>query len=768
MPDEVTSRSCTPGAWRPAPAASRAPAYAPPMPSSTVWVGGQQVDDASISPLDHGYLVGDGVFETLKTIDGTPFALTRHLARLRRSATGLDLLVPDDATIREAIDGVLEDGRSHSGGCASRCPAAPGRSARAGRPTGNPGRRPHRSDTVAARRPPRHRRVAAERAWRDRGAEDHQLRRERRRPAGGPRRRRRRGPLRRHPRACVRRHRLERLLLRQRPPGHAVPGHRLPGRRDPRAGDGARRRDGGRRSRRAAGRRRGGVHHEPTGACCPCRTSTGTPSPPAPDPAHGRPWRRWPACRRGPSTPERWSTPFGGGGSTRSEALHGGEEPGNVFVGHVAHDTGPHHTAGGHEPERLDRAEGVVVAAPHRVRSPARARATSSGVRPSTVKATVGTRSTRSAPQTVTPRNGDEPVEERWNTAASAAAIAAMPSSRRNRAAAVTPTSASKLGINQRGAGRPRRRRPHHGAADLAAPSTIGPSESAGPTSPTLAGIPAATNSSRPVIPLEQQLDDLQATFAAPGTSPRHADPEFRARDAEEIMLRKNFKATGGTIAADRPLALDLLGVASQLVFNTFNNGHLLRLERSGDLDLAYGAARAHNRGMVEFCSVDPGCCPPATCRWPTSTDRRRWPPRPSRMGAAALLVPDGLPQRPLPQPHRPRPGVGAGRGGRHPDRAARRRRRAAAAPEVLRERRRLRPRLPRRRRELPLRRLHGHPRPTRPDAGHHDLRRRARAAPAPEDRRDRAGRHLGAGLDAADGDAPSTPSSATSSGCRT
>jgi branched-chain amino acid aminotransferase len=79
------------------------------MPSSTVWVGGQRVDDASISPLDHGYLVGDGVFETLKTIDGTPFALTRHLARLRRSAAGLDLLVPDDATIRAAIDVVLAD-----------------------------------------------------------------------------------------------------------------------------------------------------------------------------------------------------------------------------------------------------------------------------------------------------------------------------------------------------------------------------------------------------------------------------------------------------------------------------------------------------------------------------------------------------------------------------------------------------------------------------------------------------------------------------------
>src|SRR5688572_9015621 len=124
----------------------------------------------------------------------------------------------------------------------------------------------------------------------------------------------------------------------------------------------------------------------------------------------------------------------------------------------------------------------------------------------------------------------------------------------------------------------------------------------------------------------------------------KHDDPDFRARDADEIMQRKNFKATGGTIAADRPLALDLLGVASQLVFNTFNNGHLLRLERSGDLDLAYGAARAHNRGMVEFCSVDPRLLP--TCYVPLADFDRSaaMAGEAIAMGAAALLVPSGCP----------------------------------------------------------------------------------------------------------------------------
>ena len=36
-----------------------------------------------ISVFDHGLVVGDGVFETVKVTYGVPFALTRHLARLQ-------------------------------------------------------------------------------------------------------------------------------------------------------------------------------------------------------------------------------------------------------------------------------------------------------------------------------------------------------------------------------------------------------------------------------------------------------------------------------------------------------------------------------------------------------------------------------------------------------------------------------------------------------------------------------------------------------------
>ena len=73
----------------------------------TVWVDGSIRDAPSVSALDHGFLVGDGVFETLKTIDGTAFALSRHLLRLGRSAGGLGLVVPPEPVIRTAVDEVL-------------------------------------------------------------------------------------------------------------------------------------------------------------------------------------------------------------------------------------------------------------------------------------------------------------------------------------------------------------------------------------------------------------------------------------------------------------------------------------------------------------------------------------------------------------------------------------------------------------------------------------------------------------------------------------
>ena len=52
--------------------------------------------NAAVSPLDRGFLFGEGVYETLRTYNRHPFLLNRHLARLRASADLISLKVPHD------------------------------------------------------------------------------------------------------------------------------------------------------------------------------------------------------------------------------------------------------------------------------------------------------------------------------------------------------------------------------------------------------------------------------------------------------------------------------------------------------------------------------------------------------------------------------------------------------------------------------------------------------------------------------------------------
>lgn len=75
-----------------------------------VWVNGDLVDPTapSIAALDHAVTVGDGVFETAKIDRGRPFALSRHHARLERSAAGLGLPAVDLSLVAKGIDAVLE------------------------------------------------------------------------------------------------------------------------------------------------------------------------------------------------------------------------------------------------------------------------------------------------------------------------------------------------------------------------------------------------------------------------------------------------------------------------------------------------------------------------------------------------------------------------------------------------------------------------------------------------------------------------------------
>jgi branched-chain amino acid aminotransferase len=74
-----------------------------------IWMNGEltPLETARVSPLDHGLVVGDGVFETLRIYGGIPFAWRRHLDRLHASARGLGLAAPAADELRTAAESVL-------------------------------------------------------------------------------------------------------------------------------------------------------------------------------------------------------------------------------------------------------------------------------------------------------------------------------------------------------------------------------------------------------------------------------------------------------------------------------------------------------------------------------------------------------------------------------------------------------------------------------------------------------------------------------------
>ncbi len=75
------------------------------------WVNGTLLDDPTtpaVQVTDHGFTVGDGVFEAVKVVDAKPFALTRHLERLAFCAKALGLVEPDQAMLRAGVDAVLD------------------------------------------------------------------------------------------------------------------------------------------------------------------------------------------------------------------------------------------------------------------------------------------------------------------------------------------------------------------------------------------------------------------------------------------------------------------------------------------------------------------------------------------------------------------------------------------------------------------------------------------------------------------------------------
>src|SRR6185295_7915141 len=78
--------------------------------AATVNVNGRVFDQehAVISVFDHGFLYGEGVYETWRTYNGQPFLFDRHMRRLRNASGMIALAIPLtdeqlDARCRETI-----------------------------------------------------------------------------------------------------------------------------------------------------------------------------------------------------------------------------------------------------------------------------------------------------------------------------------------------------------------------------------------------------------------------------------------------------------------------------------------------------------------------------------------------------------------------------------------------------------------------------------------------------------------------------------------
>lgn len=92
------------------------------------------------------------------------------------------------------------------------------------------------------------------------------------------------------------------------------------------------------------------------------------------------------------------------------------------------------------------------------------------------------------------------------------------------------------------------------------------------------------------------------------GQGGRHSDDHIAAQIAlgdRLIEASKEIQALGAFNSADRSKALDLLGFRKQLVFATHSVAMPFSPSSKLDPRLRYGAARAHNRHMADFCHAD-------------------------------------------------------------------------------------------------------------------------------------------------------------------
>jgi D-alanine transaminase len=89
----------------------------------TAYLNGQflPLDEARISPLDRGFLFGDGAYEVIPVYARRAFRLEQHLARLQRTLDGIALANPHSVgEWQERLQRVISESEFDDQSCTCR------------------------------------------------------------------------------------------------------------------------------------------------------------------------------------------------------------------------------------------------------------------------------------------------------------------------------------------------------------------------------------------------------------------------------------------------------------------------------------------------------------------------------------------------------------------------------------------------------------------------------------------------------------------------
>ena len=74
-----------------------------------VILNGNLIDQTESMCDERGWMTGSGVFETIKTVDNLPWALSRHMRRVVSSAQRKEIKLPSEDQIRSGVELLLSD-----------------------------------------------------------------------------------------------------------------------------------------------------------------------------------------------------------------------------------------------------------------------------------------------------------------------------------------------------------------------------------------------------------------------------------------------------------------------------------------------------------------------------------------------------------------------------------------------------------------------------------------------------------------------------------